>query len=209
MKKYIITAIIIAIATGSYWYYAQAAIVTVDSYSEANYSAYTSVSSTAGHYLSLGQSFTATGVTLDNVQFYLRKNGSPTGNATAILYAHSGTYGTNSVPTGSVLARSDNFDVSTLTTSMQLITLNFTGANRYSLIAGTKYIILFEYSGGDSSNYTSFALDNTSSSHTGNMVGSFSGSWNPTSTNDAIFYVYGEDGASGSVSTVSDLVLFE
>ena len=208
MKKIIITAIIIIGAIGSYWYYAQAAIVTVDSYSESNYSTDETLSSI--FHQSAGQSYTATGVTLDSVKFYLRKSSSPTGNATAILYAHSGTYGTNSLPTGSALATSDNFDVSTLTTSYQLITFNFTGANRYSLVDGTKYVIQLSYSGGDAVNIIQLGLDEFAPvSHSGNRSFLF-GSWFSSSAGDDIFYVYGDDAAPASVpSTISDFVLFE
>lgn len=137
MKKYIITVGVLLIVTGIWWYTALAAIVTVDSYSEANRDSEWSIFGAASSAVS--QSFTATGVTLDSAKFYLRKSvGSPTGNATAILYAHSGTFGTNSVPTGSALATSDPFDVSTLTSSFQLATFNFTGVNRYALVNGTK-----------------------------------------------------------------------
>ena len=53
-----------------------------------------------------GQSFTGNGGTLDSCVFELGKSGSPTGNAVAKIYNHTGTYGTSSKPTGAALATS-------------------------------------------------------------------------------------------------------
>jgi len=103
----------------------------------------------------VGQSFISGGGTLEQAVFQLVKfSGSPTGNAVATLYAATGLFGTaQNLPTGSALATSDNFDVSTLTGSLQDITFTFTGANRYAMVAGTNYFIAVEYSGGDGSNF--------------------------------------------------------
>lgn len=117
---------------------------------------------------SIGHSFTATGGVLDNVKFYLKKAGSPTGNAVAKIYAHSGTYGTDSAPSEAALATSTNFNVSTLTGSFVLTTFTFTGGNKIVLTEGTRYIAVIEYSGGDVSNYVDVATD-SSPSHGGNM----------------------------------------
>ena len=89
----------------------------IDSYSESNYV-------TAGYGMSplgygVGQSFTGDGKTLSSVKFYARKVGSPTGNIYAKIFAHSGTYGTSSVPTGTELAVSGAVDVTTISTSME------------------------------------------------------------------------------------------
>ncbi len=96
----------------------------VDSYSESNHSnVYASLYN--GFFTKFGQSFTGDGKILDSCKFYLKKVGSPTGMAVATIYAHTGTFGNGGKPTGSPLATSDNFDVSTLTVSNQLITFNF------------------------------------------------------------------------------------
>jgi hypothetical protein len=164
-----------------------------DFYSESNY-----VSPIDGGLRSdaatlMGQSFTSTGGTLDNIKWYVKKyTGSPTGNATAKVYAHSGTYGTSGVPTGSALATSTGVDVSAWSTSYSLVTFNFTGAGRITLTNGTHYVAVLAYSGGNGSNLISYGMDNTPA-HSGNMseyVSSwrYSDSW--LTNKDVPFYVY-------------------
>ena len=163
--------------------------ILIDSYSESNYDIPGGMCN--GDAIKRGQSFTASGIKkLTSYDFYLKKAlGSPTGNAVAKLYAHSGTYGTSSVPTGSALATSDALDVSTLTGNFQLITFTFTGAQQYVLGAGY-YCIAIEYSGGDVSNYIEVGLDGSSPTHSGNMIQWYT-EWTAVSTYDVIFYVYG------------------
>ena len=170
-------------------------MVLIDSYSESNQDWSSSVQTT---YIS-GQSFTNVNpIILDSCKFYIKKSGSPTGNAVAKIYAHTGTYGTSSVPTGSALATSDNFDVSTLSTSYGLSTFNFSGADRITLSANTYYCIVLVYSGGSSSNRIDLAEDDSSPTASGNKVSSSnSGStWSATSGYDVCFYVYGYANAS-------------
>lgn len=81
----------------------------------------------------------------------LKKVGSPTGNLTAKLYAHSGVFGTSSIPTGAALATSVNIDVSKLTTSYQVVEIGFD--TQYEMAASTNYVIAFQYASGDGSNY--------------------------------------------------------
>jgi len=83
--------------------------------------------------------------------FTLKKVGSPTGTATAKVYAHTGTFGSTGTPTGAALATSDTFDVATLTTSYQSIEFYFSTA--FEALASTNYFVAIEYSGGDGSNY--------------------------------------------------------
>ena len=157
----------------------------IDSYSESNQD---STLGGVGYTKSrVGQSFIGDGTILNSVKFYLKKNsGSPTGNATAKLYAHSGTYGTSSAPTGSALDTSTTFDVSTLSTSYALITFTFSGG--YTLTNSTKYFIEFDYSSGGPTNNVGAGYDSSSPSHGGNMWDDNSGS---NSGTDLIFYVYG------------------
>lgn len=161
----------------------------IDSYPYINTVTFGSMYS--GSLIYRGQSFTNTNADfLNNAVFYIRKSGNPTGLAYAKIYAHSGTYGTNSVPTGSVLATSDAFDVSTLTTSYQLITFNFTGANVVALSAGTYYCIELNYQGGNIGNQIQIGLGGTGAS--GNWNYSTDGtSWYGDNTRDTVFYVYG------------------
>lgn len=161
----------------------------VDSYSEANQD--TSVTGNSDVPAN-GQSFTGDGGTLNTVNFYVKKGGSPTGNATAIIYAHTGTFGTSSVPTGSALATSGVFDVSTLTTSFQLITFTFTGGEKITLTNGTKYVVVLDYGGGDIGNFLNIGADGSSPSHAGNWS-FFTSSWSADATKDLCFYVYKDD----------------
>jgi hypothetical protein len=172
-------------------------MAVVDSYSESHY-----VSSThdlnSANLFGVGQSFTGDGQTLDTAQFYCKKTGSPTGNAVAKVYAHSGTFGTSSIPTGSALAASANFDVSTLTGSMALTTFSFSGGNRISLTNGTKYVVTIEYTGGNSSNNVNVGFDSNSPTHGGNDAYSYDlSAWTAQSAWDVIFYVYGVAGGGG------------
>jgi hypothetical protein len=155
----------------------------IDSYSETNQN--------IGfyNYNELGQAFTlASAKTLTSVKFYLKKDGSPTGNGVAKIYAATGTVGTNATATGSALATSGTFDMSTLTTSYQLIEFTFSG---YSASAGDYCVVLDFDSLDGSGNYVYAGTDNSSPSHSGNLVRYVSGSWEGRSDNDTIFYLYG------------------
>lgn len=168
----------------------------IASYSEANQNVNGNISS--GDATAVGQSFAGNGDNLDSCKFYIKRNGSPTGNAVAKLYAHSGTFGTSSVPTGSALDTSTtSFNVATLTTSFQLITFNFAGT--YNLINGTNYVIVLEYSGGDTSNRVIAGKDSTSPTDPGNASYFQTGTWNlEGSPIDLCFYVYGNTPSSAS-----------
>ena len=159
------------------------------------------ISGNAAHRTEAGKSFTATiAGTLDNIRFRLGKYGSPTGNVTVKVYAHTGTYGTSSVPTGDALATSDNVDVSGLTTSNPFVTFTFSGANRISLTEGTYYVATVAYGGGDASNYVRIYRESTTLGHSGNDVRNDSGSWAAYTTREAPFYVTVIQGGSGSFS---------
>jgi|GEM_PF-4506058 len=155
----------------------------LDSYSESNYTA----SSTAAATESRGQSFTSpsTQYNLVSCKFYVYTD---TGNVTtrAKLYAHSGTYGTNGVPTGSVLATSS--DVVVNQASSTLITYTF--GTPYLLSADTYYFIVLEAEGGESNNFK-FGYDGTPE-HSGNYASYTGSSWSASSARDLIFYVYGD-----------------
>ena len=165
----------------------------LDSYSESNVDTNEKMSSYYTEYF--GQSFTSSAGSsdiLDSCKFYIKKEDLPTGNAYATIYAHSGTFGTDSIPTGSILATSDALDVSTLTTSYQLITFNFTGVNRILLTANTHYIVVISYTGGDRFKIVRVGADTSSPSAAGNACYNISGgAWAAVSGEDLAFYVYG------------------
>lgn len=152
---------------------------------------------------SYGQSFLNTvDNALDSVVFRIDKVLSPTGTMSAKLYAHSGTFGTSSVGTGSALAVSGSIDVSTLTTSAQSITFSFTGTNKVKLAANTPYVIVVEYSGGDATNYIRLHSYSTSSTlHAGNRAALQSGVWNAGAPVDVQFEVYGTFPPANPINT--------
>jgi len=205
MKKIIITIIIIIGIVGVYWYSAQAAIVIVDRYLPAQNSQDNFNTVSKG-----GQTFTASqNATITSASFQLEKIGSPPGTTmTAKLYTITGTYGSTAVP-NTLLATSDTVNISTLTTSYATTTFTFSGANQVSLTSGTQYAIeLNSQASNDGGNVVVMAL-RSSASHGGNYFDNLGGSYTTFSGFDALFEVLGSDGAGGSVSTVSDLVLFE
>ena len=123
-------------------------------------------------------------------KFSLYKSGNPTGNIVAKLYAHSGNYGINGIPTGDALATSDNIDVSELPDTFRYTTFTFSGANQYQLQANTKYFMSIEYSGGYGVNRVAFRYGAT---HSGNSA-VYDGSWSVFTAGDfkpdLLFYGY-------------------
>jgi len=181
-------------------------MVTIDSYSEANRDQFVNLKdlhpSDSVDYSAAGQSFQCGGdFKITSCVFYMRKLGSPTGNAYAKLYAHTGTYGTSSLPTGAVLGTSDAFDLSTLNSAAwELKTFTFTGAEQYQM-SSNYYVIIFENpSSGtiDGSNYTRMGCDASSPTHGGNIVRYANGAWGADNARDMCFYVYGD--AVGALS---------
>jgi len=132
---------------------------------------------------------------ITSVKFYLRKVGSPTGTSYVKLYAHDGTYGTSSVPTGDPLATSDGFDISTLTGDYQLITFNFSGEQQYQMSPNSYYCIQLEApSDGtvDTSNFIRVSQDESTPTHGGNVGYWRNNGWIVISSHDGYFYVYGD-----------------
>jgi hypothetical protein len=162
----------------------------IDSYASSNGPTYLY----SGSYTKAGQSFTVDtyNYVLDSVAFILHRSGSPSGNCYAVIYGHSGTYGTSSVPTGSVLATSDAVSASSLYSISTTTTFTFSGANKITLSADTHYIACIVYEGGNSSNFIVIKMK-ASGSHDGNeCVYSSSSTWLYTSGTDTAFYVYGD-----------------
>ncbi|MFA5542455.1 MAG: hypothetical protein WDA47_01670 [Bacilli bacterium] len=159
--------------------------IILDYYEESNRDYALQVSGGTNH--SVGQSFYGDGNELAQVEFFIQKSNSPTGYAYAKLYAHSGTFGTSSIPTGSALATSEGVDVSTLG-AYALVAFTFTDG--YILGDGTPYVICLEYTGGDTTDKLYVGCDSSSPTHEGNasrtsdMANWFS------RAEDMIFYVY-------------------
>ncbi len=173
-----------------------------DSYTEA---ADTTVKLFVGDKIRYGQSFTsAFSGLLETCRVNLSLLGAPTGNVTAKLYAHTGTLGTSSTPTGAALATSDTLDISTLTTSQTLTTLTFTAANRVALTANTNYCIEILYNDGssDTNNCLKIGIDTTSPTDDGNAF-YYDASYNAVAGTDVPFYVNVSTYLTGAMSMIT------
>lgn len=184
--------------------------VEIDSYSESNESGISYYitdlhpSNDDNNQSARGQSFECTTTSkIIKAQFYLNKTGNPTGIAYVYLYAHTGTFGVNGVPTGSPLAKSDGFDVSTLTSSFALTEFTFTGAEQYLMQSNTIYCIVFvaPTSGiitmtAGNLNFIQVGSDGVSPSHSGNHIYYLDGDWRSASVGDTCFYIYGDNPGS-------------
>jgi len=138
-----------------------------------------------------GQTFTSLGkVTVDNTELYLKKIGSPTGNATVSIYSTTGTV--PNITPDAVLATSDNVDVSTISSIFELVTFTFSGANQITLEQGITYALVFTYTGGDNSKNIAVAANYSYSatSYTQNFV-VYNGSWTTNQYAHLCFYLYG------------------
>jgi len=143
----------------------------------------------------VSQSFESPGrYNLTALRLFCDKDGAPTGNGYAKLYAHSGTFGTSSVPTGSALATSDAIDVSTFDGAGAWFWMNFTGANIYELQPDTYYVIAFENPTAGTINAANYVkLDrSTLSSHEGNYAYYVNGAWVTSAGTDLAFYMWGD-----------------
>ena len=159
----------------------------VDKYVESNQDVTLPISS--GTIVARAQSFTGNGDYLTKAIFYLNKFGSPTGFARVNIYAHSGTFGTSSIPTGSALASSNFLDVSTLTTSLVLTDFLFDGT--FQMVNTTKYVVAVEYNQGNASNFIRASGDNSSPTHGGNESQHSPPTWSAVAGLDVIFYIEG------------------
>lgn len=135
-----------------------------------------------------GQSFTDTSnnAYLTRAFASFKKVGTPTGIINSKVYAHSGSFGASSVPTGGALAISKDVDVSKLTTSYQTIEFGFD--TQYEMVADTNYVIVFDSSAGNASNYAHLQGLASSGTHPGNRS-SYDGSWTATAGDDLNFRV--------------------
>jgi len=160
-------------------------------------------------YTGAGQSFKSTGFSLTKVVFSMSKFASPTGNAYAKVYAHSGTFGSSSVPTGSALATSDAVDVSGFSTwtDTDLIDFDFSGDDQIELSNNTDYVVTIEYADGDIINKILVEMDDSSPTYNGNASVQLSGSWVEKDGADLCFYLYGDDLASTDTDSERGLYL--
>lgn len=161
----------------------------VDSYSESNQDSTQAMTGGVSGVTGVAQSFTGTGSPITKVSFYLRKVGNPVGSMTASIAAHSGTFGTSSIPTEPTLAQSDTIASSTLSTSYQLV--EFTFPTPYTTTNGTKYEAVLNCNPNSETDYVQAGFDSSSPTHSGNMAIQEVGFWAASSGNDLCFYVDG------------------
>ena len=140
------------------------------------------------------QSFTGKGDVLNSTKLYLRRSGSPTGNVYSKIYAHTGDFGTTGTPTGSAIAISDAIDVSTLSTSYELVTFTFSGVNKINIENLTNYCVSTSYGSGNSSNKIYTGATAGSGTADGNGAYLVLPTWYTDlgSGYDMCFYVYGD-----------------
>lgn len=162
-----------------------------------------------GSVVAVGQSFltpaavapATTGLRMSSCKFYIKKVGSPTGNIQVVLNTHSGTLGTSSIATTPILAKSFVVDITTLTTSYQLIEFTFPWWYQYWMLPATNYFLSIEYANGDASNYLHVGYDASTPSHAGNKATKTGTTWTAQSTNDCCFYAYYFNYATNSNTT--------
>jgi hypothetical protein len=156
---------------------------TIDSYASSNQDTMNSIYSSDLN--GVGQTITGTGSTLTSISFWLSRTGSPTGNATISVWAHTGTWGSTGLPTGSALATA-TLDVATVSTTAGMVSITF--GSPYTLANGTHYVVTLVYQGGSSGNYIAMGSDASSPTHGGNMVYTANGtSWTAYANEDNIF----------------------
>ena len=142
------------------------------------------------------QSFTGNGGTLEAVWFYLSSTGSPSGYMYCYIYAHSGTFGTSSIPTGAPLATSDALDSSTLSGEDQPAKFTFSGNEKIGLEDGTYYVAGIYYADGNyDTDYFEVSAD-SDGEHAGNYS-YYLDSWTPVSAYDMCFRVYVDSPVEG------------
>jgi hypothetical protein len=151
--------------------------------------------------LALGQSFTGNGRGVTRARFWMATEdttgGNMTGTLQAHIYAHSGTFGTSSVPTGAPLASSTTvMDPNDLPVneggggpgpSWQ----DFLFDGTFVPVLGTNYVVVLEYTGhnGAFDHWVEVGrAANATAEHPGNFARS-SGSWSAQATQDLLFKV--------------------
>lgn len=139
----------------------------------------------------MGQSFQVQNdATLDSLIIDIKKVGTISGSFQFEIYAISGTYGSTSIPTGSVLATSDSVSTAGITTSYVTTTINFSGANRIAMTAGQQYALVCNYSATAYPNSLLFK-NKTPSFHGGNQSYKAAGVWYSLAAYDVVFDLEG------------------
>jgi len=156
-----------------------------------------------------GQSVDGDGIYLSRIRVWIEKAGSPTGSLTCSVYAHSGTYGTSSVPTGSALITSTNsIDPATVPSSPNEAPFDFLFDGSLQLAVGTQYVFAVTGVTSNLFNRVQLESDNTAPTHSGNAWHGTLGVPTAESGQDICFCMWGtpvfaETSAVDGTSTVS------
>ena len=145
-----------------------------------------------------GQSFKpSVSAVITSAKFWLNRTGSPTGHIAYALYGHTGTYGSDGVPStpvGSPLAVSNTLDVSTIISDIFPANIyELTFPTGYPLIANTPYVIVavqqadYVANGG----YLTMWRSTSALAHPGNPSYLWSGVFWSSTSQDQNFAVYG------------------
>lgn len=161
--------------------------------------------------------YNSTECTLNSISLKVRNRSIPQGSVFVSVYAHTGTYGTSSTPTGSALATSDSIAITSFTTTPTETTFTFSGANKISLSSDTYYTFVVQTSGtiNDLDSGVIVARDDSTgtngTSHLGNAAYSTnSGStWSADSARDIIFKVYSDELLSNDTISITDNIDYE
>lgn len=165
-------------------------------------------------YSAMGQSFKLTRhYTLTSVKFRLCIMGSPSGSVKAVLYAHTGIFGSGNA-TGPALATSEVEDISQLPTypTTALIEFSFIGDNQYVLETAVPYFIIIQTLSDTvvdiSNNVRVAATFNFSVTHEGNAIFYRLSAWYSTTVQDILFYLYGNPASrTGYIGHLKPLAL--
>lgn len=162
-------------------------------YSETNQDSLVALDNTRS---AVAQSFTDVGAgQLQEVLWYLKKNGTPTSTAVVKVYAADGS----GLPTGSVLATSETVDAVALPTSLALVSFLFPNSSLI-LTENTTYVAVLEYSAGTSTNRIDVGVDGSSPGASGGFA-TYNGSWTTDATKDACHRV--KKGIFGFATTIT------
>ena len=143
-----------------------------------------------------GQSFTGDGNEICRVEVSLSKIGTPSGSVVVKIYAHSGTFGTNGIPTGDALAESNSLSTTVLTGSAAPYLFQFSPP--LQTVNGTKYVLAIEVASVSApSNFVVTNYHTNSDTHDGNRSSFFSSSWS-AAAGDLYFQVFSYEVAAGN-----------
>ena len=132
------------------------------------------------------------GALVTDVSFYLQRDGAPTGNVVAKIYAATGTHGSTAKPTGAALGTSAAVNVTTISDASPAL-VEFTFETPFEMEAGETYCIACEFDGGDASNTLRLGVDVTGPTHEGSSgTRDDVGAWHDTAgAQDLIFTLTG------------------